>query len=69
MDIEKKDKMKRLKSENEVEKQRTEKRLGANRGGKSREKEGELEAKLSNSLMKENTPSHPKVLYLVVFLI
>lgn len=48
-----------------VEKQRTTKRLG----GKSRETERELEAKLSNSLIKESSPSHPKVLYLVVFLI
>lgn len=52
-----------------VGKQRTKKRLGENRGGKSREKEGELEAKLCNSLIKESTPSHAKVLDLVVFLI
>lgn len=52
-----------------VEKQRTKKRLGENRGGKSRETERELEAKLCSSLIKESMPSHPKVLYLVVFLI
>lgn len=50
------------------EKQKT-KKLGENRGGKSREKEGELEEKLPNSVIKESTPSHPKVLYLVVLLI
>lgn len=61
--------MKRLKNENEEKKKSRKQRSWERREEEKVGREGELEKKLSNSVIKESTPFYPKVLYLVVFLI